>query len=309
MHNRNIVKIIENYSKNNSINLLKLSADWVLKLTKEYNIHYIIGYQFDLNPASTSIICTDKSATTELLNTFNIENVQHQLFLPPKIDHDVLNKMNNYLNKYKKIVCKTNTGTGGKDVYLIDNEKDLEKASNKIFQKDQYVVLCPFYNIKDEYRAIVLNNEVKLLYSKERQFVVGDGISTISKLINSKNISLEKLDCNNIELNKILPSEEKYYINWKHNLGLGASSKIISNNLDIYHKLSSLALSAALAVNGKFVSVDIIDTDTGLKILEINSGIMMESFSSESLEKYKIAEKIYSEAIELMFSPKRSENK
>lgn len=309
MRNRNIVKIIEQYSENHSINLLKLSADWVLKLTKEYDIHYIIGYQFDLNSGSTSILCTDKSATSEVLNTFNIPNVEHTLFLPPQIDSSVFEKINNYLTKHEKIVCKTNTGTGGKDVYLIDNIKDLENVANKIFQKGQNIALCPFYNIKNEYRAIILNNEVKLLYLKERQHIIGDGISSISELISKQNISLKKLDIKNIDLNKILTVNEKYYLNWKHNLGLGASSKIISKDLDIYTNLSSLALSASSAVNGKFVSVDMIDTDDGLKILEINSGIMMENFSSESPEKYKIAEKIYGEAIELMFSQKRSENK
>lgn len=301
MSNRNIVKIIENYCKNNSVTLSKISADWILKLTKNDETHFIVGYQFDLNSSATSAICLDKSATSEILELNNIPVVHHELFMTPIDMSGNWGKMINFLNKYKKIVCKINNGTGGKDVYFIDNEKTLEQAVTKIFSKDEYVALSPFYDIKNEYRAIILNNEVKLLYSKERQFVIGDGISSIFQLIANKFSASPKLDLTDIPLNTILQKNEQYNICWKHNLGLGATPKIVSDK-NIYDKISSLALTANNAVNGKFVSVDIIETDEGLKVLEINSGIMMENFLAQNSENYKIAEKIYTEAVNLMFN-------
>lgn len=301
MSNRNIVKIIENYCKNNSITLSKISADWILKLTKNSETHFIVGYQFDLNSSATSAICLDKSATSEILELNNIPVVHHELFMTPIDMSGNWSKMINFLNKYKKIVCKINNGTGGKDVYFIENEKTLEQAVTKIFSKDEYIALSPFYDIKNEYRAIILNNEVKLLYSKERQFVIGDGISTIFQLIANKFSASPKLDLTDIPLNTILKKNEQYNICWKHNLGLGATPKIVSDK-NIYDKISSLALTANNAINGKFVSVDIIETDEGLKVLEINSGIMMENFSAQNSENYKIAEKIYTEAVNLMFN-------
>jgi len=303
MSNRNIVKIVEQYCKKNSITLIKLSADWILKLTKNEKTHYIVGYQFDLNSSSTSAICLDKSSTSEILSINNIENVYHELFMPPSNNISNWNKMIEFLNKYQKIVCKINSGTGGKDVYFINNTFELEKAVNKIFSKDQYISLSPFYDIKNEYRAIILNGVVKLLYTKERQYVLGDGTSSMFKLIANKFSNLEKLDLSNIPLGKILDKNEKYYISKKHNLGLGASPKIV-NDQETYNLISNLALKACAAVNGQFVSVDIIETDNTLKVLEINSGIMMENFSSVSEENYEIAEKIYGEAIELMFNQK-----
>ena len=47
---------------------------------------------------------------------------------------------------------------------------------------------------------------------------------------------------------------------------------------------------------------EVVNENNELKILELNSGIMMENFSSESEENYKIAEKIYGEAINYMFN-------
>lgn len=300
MSNRNIVKIVEQYCKNNSITLSKLSADWVLKLTKNEKTRYIIGYQFDLNSSATSAICLDKSTTSEILTLNNIANVHHELFMPPSIESN-WEKMIEFFNKHEKIVCKTNTGTGGKDVYFINSLKDLEKATNKIFSKDQYISLTPFYDIKNEYRAIILNEKVKLLYTKERQFVVGDGISSIFELIANKFKNLKKFDLSDIPMNKVLDKDEKYFISKKHNLGLGATPKIVTDE-KIYNLVSDLAIKACNAVNGKFVSVDIIETNNTFKVLEINSGIMMENFSSVSNENYKIAEKIYGEAINLMFN-------
>jgi len=301
MSNRTIVKMIENYCKTNSVTLTKLSADWILKLTKNNKTRYIVGYQFDLNSSATSAVCLDKSATSEILELYDIPHVHHELFMTPNDLPGNWEKMIEFLNTHKKIVCKINDGTGGKDVYLADDVKKLEKAVHKIFSKERYIALAPYYEIKNEYRAIILNGNVKLLYSKERPFVIGDGKSTLLQLIANKFTNLTKTDLSGISINKILEKNEKYFISWKHNLGLGASPKIVTDE-KIARRISEIALKACDAVNGKFVSVDIIETDDGLFVLEINSGIMTENFSSESSENYKIAEKIYGEAINLMFS-------
>ena len=89
--------------------------------------------------------------------------------------------------------------------------------------------------------------------------------------------------------------------NWRHNLGLGAEP-IITEDDEVCSKLSELATEASNAVNGKFVSVDIIEVDGNYMVLEINSGVMMEHFASKTAENYKIAEKIYGDAVNLMFN-------
>jgi len=55
-------------------------------------------------------------------------------------------------------------------------------------------------------------------------------------------------------------------------------------------------------LNIKFASIDIIRTEGKYKILEVNSGVMMEYFAASSSENYETAKKIYREAILLMFS-------
>lgn len=259
MSDRILVNIIKDYCEINNINLDLISSNWILKLTKNNIIKYIHGYQFDLNSAGTMLLCNDKSAVSDALDLMNIPNVEHNLILP-NLTQEKANICNLLFNKFnKKVVCKINNGTGGKDVFLVSSYNELIDKLKLIFSKDAYACISPYYEIDNEYRVIILDNEVKLIYLKQRT--------------NS----------------------------WKHNLGLGAEPIIIEKD-SIYDNLSKLALSASLAVNGKFVSVDIVDVSGKLMVLEINSGVMMEHFASKNFENYKIAESIYGEAINLMFN-------
>jgi len=304
MNNFEIIDIIEKYCNNNSITLTKLSANYILKLTKGSNIRYIFNYRFDVNSSATLLICNDKAGTSTVLNSFNISNVHHELFLTPNNDTNTLKKITDFFYKHKKIVCKVNDGSGGKDVYFVDNIKDLKIAVNNILKKDKFIALCPFFDIKNEYRVIILNDTVKLIYLKERPYIIGNGKSIISELIDKKNINLE-----NIPLNRVLKENEKYYLTLKHNLKYGAVPKIVDTTSALFNEISILAKKAARAINGKFICVDIIDTFEGLKVLEINASVKLKNFMNSSLENYKITEKIYTDVLDLMFLNERKDNK
>jgi len=63
-----------------------------------------------------------------------------------------------------------------------------------------------------------------------------------------------------------------------------------------------MASEAFHALNLRFASIDIIEANGEFKVLEINSGIMMEYFSETSEENYKLAKGIYTEASKAMFA-------
>jgi ribosomal protein S6--L-glutamate ligase len=88
---------------------------------------------------------------------------------------------------------------------------------------------------------------------------------------------------------------------WQHNLGLGATATIETNE-KLKAKLVPLAKKTMTALTLEFASVDIVSSEQGLKVLEVNSGVMMEHFSQESAENYQLAKNIYREAVLKMFS-------
>ena len=94
---------------------------------------------------------------------------------------------------------------------------------------------------------------------------------------------------------------EKFEYNWKFNLEGGANI-----NLEIEKKLkdkiSSMAKNTAQKINLKFGSIDIALLDNKeLKVLEINSGVMMKNFIELHENGEKIAYEIYKDAVIKMF--------
>lgn len=93
---------------------------------------------------------------------------------------------------------------------------------------------------------------------------------------------------NFIDWNVIPNKGEKVELTWKHNLGQGAIPLLVTDE-KIKRKLTDLARKCVSALNTGFVSIDIIETDNTLNVLEINSGVMIEKFSEHSIKNYNLA--------------------
>lgn len=298
---RQLVKIIKEICAENAIDLKSFSYDWILQLSANGRKMFIYGYKFPNNNASIEQICNDKSALSDILTISQIPHVPHHYFMSPNNDQYTGEngdwyRMNELLNKYKKIVCKANVGSGGRNVFKVDSQKKLEIAVHNIFSKTKSLCIAPYRTIKSEYRVIVVNSNIGVIYSKSRPFVVGNGLDTIERLIKNDN-TLSNIDVDpEIDLSYVPVLQEKVDISWKHNLGQGAKPVIVSDAF-LREKLSELALSCVLALDIEFASVDIIESEYGLEILEINSGIMMESLAQSSPDNYIIAKEIYKQAI------------
>lgn len=212
---------------------------------------WIYGYHFGLNSASADRLCDDKAATYEILSAADLPAVVHEFLLAEDINEAALQQKLSAGN----FVLKPNDGTGGRDVYKIENAENLSSALTELTKKYERLTISPFEDIRTEYRVIVLDGNIELLYAKR--------LTTDS--------------------------------DWKFNLGQGARAEVILSADKI---LEMLALSAMSTLQLRFASVDIIETADGQrKILEVNSGVMMEKFSGLSAENYQRAKAIYKKAM------------
>ena len=309
---RALTQIIKQIAREEKIKAQLISYDWIIWLLKNNVSKYIWGYNFEINSATAQILASDKSATTDLLKINKVPVCEHKIFINPKLNKfvDISGNWEDILRYFKKNNCKiiakpNNDTSGGTNVFFIKTQIDLETIINNLFSKYRSISLSPFYNIKDEYRIIVLDNTVKLVYKKEIPEIIGDGASSVVELI-IKNFSddenlvdlLKTIQENNLaDLSRILKEKEKFKLNWKHNLRTGARPEIIKNA-----KLEKLAIQAAQAINIRFASIDIVEVNNKFLVLEINSGIMMESFAKFSQKNYDIAKEIYREVILKMFN-------
>lgn len=303
---RNLVRIVYDIANDHGITIDSFSYDWILKLSKNGIHKHIFGYNFELNSSTSKMIAGDKSAASDLLKTANVATVEHALFLNPNMEKYVGSVGNwqqilTYFHENDQhIVCKPVNGTGGNGVFLVKTITQLEQAIHELFSKYRSICLSPFYDIKKEYRAVILDDEVELLYQKNIPFVEADGSKAILELLQAK-FSGETLDSvitsfssrSDQKLSDIPPKGEIIEVNWKSNLGEGAQAEIIENSV-----LTQLALKAANAINIRFCSVDIIETTLGeFYVLEINSGVMIEHFLNSNPHEYSRIKAIYEKAV------------
>ncbi|MDR3186008.1 MAG: hypothetical protein LBU04_04280 [Christensenellaceae bacterium] len=294
---RILVKALKEICSLKGIKATFFSYDWIAKLEYKNNVMLIYGYQFPINDAVSDMLCRDKSATFEVLTNSKIRAIEHWLFMSPTWKHYIDDQSDNQrlrelLRKHERIVLKPNEGTSGENVFLVEDDYTLKTASSAIFKKSHMMAVSPYYVIDDEYRIIVVEDEVRLIYRKIRPFVVGDGVSSIKKLAKDKYTGFEF----DLPDNTLLPKDSIYTLTWKHNLGAGASAEIITDP-NLYSYLSKIAIDAKDAVGIKFASVDIAKTNDEFRVLEINSGVMAEHFSRQSKANYDIILNIYAEMI------------
>jgi len=132
--------------------------------------------------------------------------------------------------------------------------------------------------------------------------IIGDGHSTIlermltdctlgpvlPKLISGDGQHLEGLD-----ISQIPADGESVLLNWRHNLGQGGCPRLVTEADDRFQRLSNLAVAATRVLQIGLAAVDMVEVDGQLRVLEVNCGIMMESFARSSDENHSIAKHFY----------------
>jgi hypothetical protein len=285
-----------------------LSKDWIFMLEIDDKRKFFAGYKSSLNDHALGQVIDDKYALFEVLKTLDIPVADYNIVYGPRISEDYAQGCNNFdyvkdyfLKNQGYVVLKPNDGTCGRDVYRVNTLEDLEILYNKLTNKYFSINMGPYYNIKNEYRFIVFNDEVRIAYKKNKPVVYGDGVSTIRDLLinfNSKYFS-DRLEDSSYD--RVLNVGEEFEYNWKFNLSQGAVATEIDND-ELYGKLKDLALRSAQSLGLKFGSVDIIVTeDDEIMILEMNSGVMVENYIEQFKDGYDNAKKLYKDVIIEMF--------
>lgn len=288
----------------------KLSYDWILQLSKDGKVRHITGTRFDLNPEATGNIACDKYATYEVLRSQNVPIIRHVMIFNPASraslieDGGIWSTVTSEFLRYGCLVVKPNYGCEGYGVFLCHSIKEAESAIHKLFKTQDSVSICPYYDIKTEYRTFYLDGEVKLIYGKTKPFVIGNGKSTLYELVEKLNLpdkAVTRENLRNLNLTYIPKVGERIDISWKHNLSGGAKPNVLKKG-KLYEQIEQLAIRAGKAMNINFATIDIIETaDGSLYVLEINSGIGATIFTELVDGGAEIIKDIYRQAVKKLF--------
>jgi glutathione synthase/RimK-type ligase-like ATP-grasp enzyme len=244
-----------------SITCSSMSDDWVLRLERGPDIRWILGYQFDINNAAASALAQDKVATHLHLRESGIPSVEH--LLVRSVPHEMLMKdilKNRFSNN--EFVIKPLDGTGGRGVMKVAS---VDQAIHVIDTSGETAwAASPYYEISNEYRLILLNDEILMTYEKTQP----------------------------VELHGM-----RFY-----NLGLGAQAVDITDH-ELLRELYMITRSVCASASLRLAAVDIVRTVDGeLLVLEINDGIMMENYARQNVVYKKRAASVYDRIVTAMFT-------
>lgn len=296
-------KIIEAIGEELGIKVTLLSDNWTKILEKDNQIHYITGYQFDINNHGIGNIMDDKGLFWDLLQYKSIPVIEQYVIFHNYRKEDVLNYFNHH---HQEIIVKGNIGNAGKEVFKVNDQNSLFNVIDKLFLKEYSISLCPFYQIENEYRVIVLNNRVRLVFGKIKPIVIGDGKKTVKELATQYSNYYQNNPEKIISPLYIPKENEKYELNYKFNLSSG-SKTFLDIERELKNEIINLALKVSKELNITFASIDIIKTiDNKLLVMEANSGVTLNNFITQNKSYYSVVYEIYRDTIKLMFEKNNS---
>ncbi len=254
--------IVSEIAREEKLQMEVLSKDWIIKLSKEGKLAFIVGSKFSINSDTASKIASDKYATYEVLKNAEVPVIEHRILFHPQYrknhpsDLKDIDAIEAYFKEHQnQLVVKANDGFGGKSVYLCKSMSEISQNVNLIFERNTSLSVCPYYEVETEYRVIMLDGIAKLVFGKK-----------------------------------------KAQGNWKCNLSQGAS--VVEVEEELKTPLINLAQKAVDAIGIRFASVDIIRLTTGeLLVMEVNSGVTIHQYTKFVKNGREIAKEIYREAI------------
>jgi glutathione synthase/RimK-type ligase-like ATP-grasp enzyme len=302
---RILVEIVTRYCAERGIALDVRAEGWLLVLGQLPRRQLILGYDFGLNSAVAHRVATDKAATAEVLALSDVACVPHTYFMAPLLSgapEPPWAEMLELLQTHPDgLVVKPNEGTSGRSVTRVTDRRALEDAVNAIFAVAANVALSPFLKIEDEIRVVLLDGAALIVYRKQRPTVTGDGVHSLRELVmtaaapEQHTALLAEFDT--ADLDAIVPQGQQRLLNWRHNLEFGARPELLESG-DIRDICVELVVAAAQAIGIRFASVDVVRVNERWLVLEVNSGVMMETLGKAYPERVHAA---YGAALDKLF--------
>ena len=296
---KQLVKIVKEICEKEKLKFQSFSDEYLLLIENDQKKMFILGNKFPNNNAAIEQICNDKSALSDLLEYYHIPHVPHHYLLSPNIskEEDYLTLPYQLFDKYQYLVCKANRGTGGKNVLKVEKKEQIKEVIDNLFNVTSSIAICPFIKIINEYRVLVLNGKVYYAFKKIKPYIIGDGKKTVKELLKDYNNYDKLMEIDNLDLDYLPKENERFELSWKHNLGGGANPKLVTDN-QLLLILEKLAIDCVNKLDISFASIDIIEKENNLfEVLEINSGVMIENFSSYCDQYYNLSKNAIREAI------------
>lgn len=258
----------------------------LLKIIFKNKYLYIKTTSFPVNNQPSCVIANNKFLTKKVLDSFKIRVPKSWLVKTKAEAKQLILKKGLF-----PCVLKPAIGAHGRHVYAnIENLQEFNELLPLVFTKGMGEVLIEEYVEGKDYRLLVVGDKVSASIERIRAHVIGDGMSTIRKLIYKFNQNpligkkferpLCKIILNNEvkrnlkklgkKFSSVPKDKEIIYLRQNANISTGGISKDVSDI--VCPKVKDLAVRATKAIGMVISGVDIIYNEKTNKayVLELN---------------------------------------
>ncbi|MEI8130619.1 MAG: cyanophycin synthetase [bacterium] len=280
----------------------------------------------DLNPVGASDIAKDKDYASIFMKRLGYSVVPNSKAFFSKEWAEAIGSTHKnidaaYIFAQKigfPVVVKPNSGSQGSGVSLVHNKKELYQAMRSIFKRDRVALVQKALQGKD-YRIVVLDDRVISAYERIPLNVLGDGKSTIEKLLKEKQrkfivehrdtqIKMTdprikiKLEHQGKTFRSVPAHGERVYLLDNANLSTGGDSIDVTEK--IHPDFKKVAVRLTRDMNLRLCGVDImIDGDISQSpkkywVLEINAAPGLDHYVKLGKAQEKIVENLYLQVLQ-----------
>jgi D-alanine-D-alanine ligase-like ATP-grasp enzyme len=278
------------------------------------------NHNFNINPQGAAAIAHDKGYAAFFLHALGYVTPEGQTFFSEEHNKHLTRKRtidDGYA--YAKalgfpVIVKPNDGRQGKLVTKVYNKTEYYRAARKILNASR-VMLVQRYCVGNDYRVVVMDDEVISVYQRKPLVVEGDGKATIAKLLarkareyiatgrdtklNSEDFRIGmKLKRQGLSLNSVPKNGE--VIELLDNANLSTGGDAIEWTHKIHPDFSRLCINITRDMGLRLCGVDIITQDIA-KPLRGQQYIVLEINSAPGLDNYAFIGKKQHQRMETLY--------
>jgi D-alanine-D-alanine ligase-like ATP-grasp enzyme len=309
--------------------VIVMEPDWHVAgqiIFKNGRKRYFRWTTIDLNPVGASEISKDKDYATFFMKKMGYRTVQGRAFYSDRWARAIGSRRNiDAAYRYAKriglpVFIKPNGGSQGSGVAKAHTKTDFYRAMRSAFTQDKIVLVQKPVPGKD-YRIVVLDDRVISAYERIPLNIVGDGRSTVKKLLEKKQKEFvfmgrdtmirsedvriaEKLARGGFTMRSVIPSGERVYLLDNANLSTGGDALDVTNAIHPGFKKIAVSLTKDMGLRicgvDLMVDGDIAEKPSNYWILETNAAPGLDHYVTTGKAQQKIVEDMYMEVLRAM---------
>ena len=287
---------------------------------------YFRNTNFDLNPLGASEVAKDKDYANYFLKRMGYPTISGRTFYSDEWC-DVVKSRRNIHAAYRyarrigfPVIVKPNSRSQGVGVVKVFTKKEFYRAARFALKKGNVILVQRVVSGKD-YRIVVLAREIISAYERLPLTVVGDGRSTIHKLLARKQREFVRAGRDTVlrpddfriamklkrmrrSFSTVLKKGEWCALLDNANLSTGGDAVDVSRT--VHPAWRTWAVKLARDMNLRYIGIDVMargtlsDSPDRFVVLEVNAAPGLDNYASLGKTQKRIVESLYLKVLEAM---------